>query len=90
MGSAVGGFVNIGRSDEEDVQLTNNPGADVSTAVGNALAGGISVALAENGKVRLMVPMVYPAAAWNCCCGCWQGTSSVFSAWVPAWSTAGR
>jgi len=63
MGSAVGGFVNIGRSDEEDVQLVNNPGATVSTAVGNALAGGISVGLAENGEVWLLVAMVYPAAA---------------------------
>lgn len=49
VGSAAGGYVQLGRSFEEDVQITNKPGAVVATAVGNAVAGGISVAVADNG-----------------------------------------
>jgi len=47
----------------EDVQLTNSPGAAVSTAVGNAIAGGISVALAENGELAWVHKAAKPGSA---------------------------
>lgn len=48
-GNAAAGYVQIAKSFEEDASVANDPGAAASTAVGNAVAGGISVVLAEDG-----------------------------------------
>eukprot|EP00878_Enallax_costatus_P041463 GHUV01048250.1.p1 GENE.GHUV01048250.1~~GHUV01048250.1.p1 ORF type:complete len:239 (+),score=26.42 GHUV01048250.1:650-1366(+) len=48
-GNAAAGYVQLARAYDETVQLVNNPGAAAATAVGNAVAGGISIALSDHG-----------------------------------------
>eukprot|EP00775_Hariotina_reticulata_P003999 gene3999-4249_t len=52
-GSAAAGFVNIARAADGNVQITNDPGAFAATAVGNAIAGGLSVGLSQSGSVYI-------------------------------------
>jgi hypothetical protein len=53
VGIAAAGFLNIARAADGNVQITNDPGAAASTAVGNAIAGGLSVGLSESGSVYI-------------------------------------
>lgn len=49
LGSAAAGYINLGRAYSEDAEAANDPGAAAATAVGNAVAGGITVVLADEG-----------------------------------------
>jgi hypothetical protein len=47
------GYLNIQKSYAGKVAIRNYPGATAATAVGNAAAGGVSVAYAEGGKAQI-------------------------------------
>ncbi|KAF6264575.1 hypothetical protein COO60DRAFT_1457499 [Scenedesmus sp. NREL 46B-D3] len=49
LGSAAAGYINLGRAYSEDAEAANDPGAAAATAVGNAVAGGITIVLADEG-----------------------------------------
>lgn len=53
-GAAQAGFLNLQRGlGSGRVALRNFPGATAATAVGNAAAGGVSIAYSENGKAMI-------------------------------------
>lgn len=52
-GAATAGFINLQRSYTGKVAIRNFPGATAATAIGNAAAGGLSIAYSENGKAQI-------------------------------------
>lgn len=52
-GAATAGFMNLQRSYGGKVAIRNFPGATAATAVGNAAAGGLSLAYSETGKAQI-------------------------------------
>jgi hypothetical protein len=52
-GNAAAGFLNIQRSYGSKIAQRNFPGAAAATAVGNAVAGGVTIAIAESGKAQI-------------------------------------
>lgn len=52
-GAANAGFLNIQRSYGSKVAIRNFPGAAAATAIGNAAAGGVSLAYSETGKAQI-------------------------------------
>ncbi|WIA23816.1 hypothetical protein OEZ85_013487 [Tetradesmus obliquus] len=48
-GNAAAGYLNLNRAYLEDALAANDPGASAATAVGNAVAGGITIAIADEG-----------------------------------------
>jgi hypothetical protein len=49
LGNAAAGYINLGRAYLEDALAANDPGAAAATAVGNSVAGGITVVVADEG-----------------------------------------
>lgn len=52
-GNAAAGFLNIQKSFGGKVAIRNFPGATAATAVGNAVAGGVTIAYSEAGKAQI-------------------------------------
>lgn len=48
-GNAAAGYISVGRSAVEDIYAANDPGASATTAVGNAVAGGVTAITADSG-----------------------------------------